>query len=127
MPGTIAIAKRVSFSSPTPPSTPPTSTSSLSPPSAKPLPNRNQKEAALAQTPTRNLFKTIVVIYVGQERRPFQIHRELLCNASPFFAAAFDRELGFSESNSGSVAFPEIRPTDFEYLVQWLYTHTVRT
>ena len=49
----------------------------------------------------------------------------MLCDASPFFAAAFDRDSNFSESSTGSVIFPEIRPSDFEYLVQWLYTHTL--
>lgn len=123
MPGTRTITKPVSSSSFTPPSTPPTP----NPPrkASVPVSNRRQKEAKLAQTPTRNLYKTIVTIHVGSERQAFQVHRELLCYSSPFFAAAFDKDHNFSESSSNSLAFPEIRAIDFEFLVQWLYSHSL--
>ena len=47
----------------------------------------------------------------------------MLCQASPFFAAAFDRDYNFSEASSGSLAFPDVRAIDFEFFVQWLYRH----
>lgn len=121
MPGRITITKKVSFSKPTPSTIPPTPNSPSR--TTRPLSNRRQKEAHFAKTPTRNLFKTVVTIHVGPERHAFQVHKEILCQASPFFAAAFDSDYNFSEASSGSLAFPEVRAIDFEFFVQWLYRH----
>ena len=118
MPGRTTITKKVSFSKTTPPSTPPAPNSLAT---TRPLPNRLQKQAHFAKTPTRNLFKTIVTILVGPERHAFQVHKEMLCQASPFFAAAFDSDYNFLEASSGSLAFPDFRVMDFEFFVQWLY------
>ena len=120
MPGRATITKKVSFSKPTPQSPPPAPNS---PSTTRPLSNRRQKEAHIAETPTRNLFKTIVTILVGPERQAFQVHKEILCQASPFFAAAFDSDYNFSEASSRSVDFPDVRAMDFEFFVQWLYRH----
>ncbi|KAL8696816.1 MAG: hypothetical protein Q9224_002603 [Gallowayella concinna] len=75
--------------------------------------------------PARSLFKTILTITVGDEKRPFLVHRELFCAISPFFAAALNPAYSFRESNASTLALPSARPCDFEYLVQWIYTRTL--
>ena len=54
----------------------------------------------------------------------FLVHREALCSASRFFAAALNPSYSqsFLEASSGTVCLPDCRPQDFQYLVQWLYT-----
>ncbi|KAL8766414.1 MAG: hypothetical protein Q9209_006790 [Squamulea sp. 1 TL-2023] len=75
--------------------------------------------------PARSLFKTILTITVGEEKRPFLVHREVLCSVSPFFAAALNPSYDFRESRSSTLHLPSARPVDFEYLVQWIYTRTL--
>lgn len=123
MPGRATITSKVSISKPTPRSTTPAPISPSNAGTTRPLSNRRQKEAYFSQTPTRNLFKTIVTILIGPERHAFQVHKEMLCQASPFFAAAFDNDYNFSEASSGSLEFPDVRAIDFEFFVQWLYRH----
>ena len=79
----------------------------------------------LPNSPTRNLFKTIVTVTIGADRHPFYVHLEALCAVSPFFAAAFNKTYNFAESSSATIHLPEARPEDFEYFIQWLYTHTL--
>jgi len=93
----------------------------LPPPKSSPL----SSPQFLPSSPTRNLFKTIVTITVGPNRQPFYVHLESLCAISPFFAAAFNKTYNFAESGSATLNLPEARPEDFEYFVQWLYTHTL--
>ncbi len=91
------------------------------PPKSSPL----SSSKFLPSSPTRNLFKTIVTVTVGPKRQPFYVHLESLCAVSPFFAAAFNKTYNFAESTSATLNLPECRPDDFEYFVQWLYTHTL--
>ena len=131
MPGKVTLTKYASSSSTTTKATTSTPPSSTSPPETRvttPLSSQRRDQKASIQTPTRNLFKTIVTINVGpegSERQAFQVHRELLEDTSPFFKAAFDGNFNFSESASGVLAFPDIRAIDFEYLVQWLYRQSL--
>lgn len=73
----------------------------------------------------RQLFKTIVTITVGPKAHYFYAHREILSVVSPFFAAALSPSYGFKESASSLCALPEARIDDFEYFIQWLYTHSL--
>ncbi|KAL8675133.1 MAG: hypothetical protein Q9168_000504 [Polycauliona sp. 1 TL-2023] len=75
--------------------------------------------------PARSLFQTILTITVGEEKRPFLVHREVLCAVSPFFAAALNPSYDFRESRSSTFNLSSARPVDFEYLVQWIYTRTL--
>jgi len=81
------------------------------PPKSSPL----SSPQVLPSSPIRNLFKTIVTITVGPNRRPFYVHLESLCAISPFFAAAFNKTYNFAESGSATLNLPEARPEDFEY------------
>ncbi|KAL8736777.1 MAG: hypothetical protein Q9166_000143 [cf. Caloplaca sp. 2 TL-2023] len=75
--------------------------------------------------PARSLFKTILTVTVGEEKKPFLVHRELFCANSAFFAAALNPSYNFRESNASALHLPSARPCDFEYLVQWIYTRTL--
>ncbi|KAL9039179.1 MAG: hypothetical protein Q9180_002684 [Flavoplaca navasiana] len=75
--------------------------------------------------PARSLFQTILTVTVGEEKRPFLVHREILCAVSPFFAAALNPSYDFRESRSSTFNLSFARPVDFEYLVQWIYTRTL--
>ncbi|KAL8910567.1 MAG: hypothetical protein Q9171_004149 [Xanthocarpia ochracea] len=75
--------------------------------------------------PARSLFKTILTVTVGEEKKSFLVHREVLCSVSPFFAAALKPSYDFRESRSSNFHLPSARPIDFEYLVQWIYTRTL--
>ena len=97
-------------------------------PKSKHLPSKSSPLSSshfIPSSPTRNLFKTIVTITVGPKRHPFYVHLESLCAVSPFFAAAFNQTYNFAEASSATLNLPEARPEDFEYFVQWLYTHTL--
>jgi len=58
---------------------------------------------------------------VGAEKRSFSIHKNLLCNAAPYFKAALDG--GFAESKSQVLELPEDDEEVFERFVLWLYTN----
>lgn len=81
-------------------------------------------EEAYQLTP-RKLFKSIVTITVGPKGHQFFAHQELLSAVSSFFAAALNPSYGFKESRSSACSLPEARVDDFEYFVQWLYTHSL--
>ena len=87
---------------------------------------RRQLTTLHPQLPLRNLFSTISTIHVGPSPNPltFLVHREALCSASRFFAAALNPSYApsFLEASSGVICLPDCRPQDFQYLVQWLYT-----
>lgn len=64
----------------------------------------------------------IVSLHVGKEKPPFQVHKSILSDASPFFDAAFNGS--FSESVTHSMDLPDEDPEAFEALLQWIYFRT---
>ncbi|KAL9033026.1 MAG: hypothetical protein Q9180_006168 [Flavoplaca navasiana] len=60
----------------------------------------------------------MVTLFVGPDRLSFHVHRNLLCENSPFFAAAFN---GSFKESSGSMELIEDNADAFERFVQWLY------
>lgn len=64
-----------------------------------------------------------MVLLVGPEEYRFDVHKGILCRASPFFKAAFDS--GFTEA-SGTVRLPEQEVATFKYLIHWIYTCRLR-
>lgn len=60
-----------------------------------------------------------VVVGTGAASKTWYLHKELLVNASPFFAAAFNRSP--AEATLKTIYFPEDSPDVFAYLIQWLY------
>ena len=63
-----------------------------------------------------------MTLNVGNPTKAFRIHRNLLCDASPVFRAAF---LGnFQESERQVMDLDEDDTLAFEVITQWLYTQT---
>ncbi|KAI4246859.1 MAG: hypothetical protein L6R42_009785 [Xanthoria sp. 1 TBL-2021] len=65
---------------------------------------------------------TMVSLEVGPERVPFQVHKNLLCDCSPFFEAAFN---GHFKEKCGSMELKEDDVDAFEYFMQWLYRRKI--
>lgn len=61
----------------------------------------------------------MVDIYVGEERKKFRLHRDLLCERSEFFQASFGGH--FKEAEAQELALPEDSVESFELLLGWLY------
>ena len=61
----------------------------------------------------------MVTLFVGESRHPFYVHRELLCDASSFFKAAFTGE--FKEKTEQSMDLPEDDVSIFRVFVDFLY------
>ncbi|KAL8848084.1 MAG: hypothetical protein Q9221_006886 [Calogaya cf. arnoldii] len=74
-------------------------------------------------TPHQHLVSgPAVTAIVGKDRRPFVIHRALLCDRSAHFRAAL---LGqFQEAHTGVIELPDVEETIFEIFVGWLYGGT---
>ena len=62
-------------------------------------------------------------ITVGSTATPFVVHRALLTQHSPFFAAALDG--GFHEGIEKTVHLPDVEAKYFEHVVLWMYTGTL--
>ncbi|KAL8781085.1 MAG: hypothetical protein Q9213_006167 [Squamulea squamosa] len=60
----------------------------------------------------------IVTLLIGPDSLPFHVHKDLLCEKSPFFAAAFN---GSFQESSGSIELKEDRVDDIECIIHWLY------
>ncbi|QDS71495.1 hypothetical protein FKW77_004586 [Venturia effusa] len=70
----------------------------------------------------RTQFKTCAsmsTILVGQDKTPYKVHRDLICNQSPFFAAALRGS--FAESSTQQLELPDIDTKCFDHVILWLY------
>jgi hypothetical protein len=76
-------------------------------------------------TPTRTLYKELATIHVGEQKVEFPVHRDIFTAASPFFRAAWNQQYGFTESTTGSIHLPEVRPDDFQFFEQWIYSKSL--
>lgn len=63
--------------------------------------------------------RNMVNIYLGEERKEFRLHRDLLCQRSEFFKASFKGH--FKEAETQELALPDDTVESFELLVGWLY------
>ena len=63
----------------------------------------------------------VVSLVVGDDKTCFTVHRDLLCEASSFFKAAFMGAGEFKETSEQSMSLPEDNADTFELLVKWLY------
>jgi hypothetical protein len=57
---------------------------------------------------------------VGTKSQRYTIHKDLICQQSPFFSAAFNGS--FVESTKQSVTLPDVDARNFEHIILWLYT-----
>ena len=60
-----------------------------------------------------------VSLVVGENKRSFHIHVDLLCDASSFFKAAYTGT--FKEGSEKTMQLPEEDESTFEFFVDWLY------
>ncbi|TAQ83611.1 hypothetical protein B7494_g8067 [Chlorociboria aeruginascens] len=71
--------------------------------------------------PTNEYFLStnMVEIYVGEERKLWVLHEDLLCDRIDFFASAF--KSGFKEGREKKMDLEEEDPEAFGLLVDWIY------
>ncbi|KAF2256438.1 hypothetical protein BU26DRAFT_513266 [Trematosphaeria pertusa] len=61
----------------------------------------------------------MVIIHVGAELTPYVVHRDLVCQCSPYFKALF---LGhFRERTTRTTTCPDVEDADFRRFLGWLY------
>ena len=68
-------------------------------------------------------FNDIVVVKVGEEKRTFHIHKNLLCKAAAYFRAAL--EGSFAEAQNQILELSEDHVDVFERFILWLYADRV--
>ncbi|KAL8665869.1 MAG: hypothetical protein Q9168_007613 [Polycauliona sp. 1 TL-2023] len=64
----------------------------------------------------------IVTVLVGPDRKAYKIHRDLLCDRSSHFRAAFLSQ--FQEAQTSVIELPEDDETAFKLFILWLYGST---
>ncbi|KAF6229857.1 hypothetical protein HO133_004194 [Letharia lupina] len=63
---------------------------------------------------------TVVTFEVGPDKAVFQVHQNLLCDASTVFKAAFSGN--FREASERSMSLPDHDKDSVGRMIQWLYT-----
>lgn len=61
----------------------------------------------------------MVTVLVGKGREKHIVHEQVLCERSPFFAAAFDKE--WKEGQERTIPLPDDDPEAFALYLQWIY------
>lgn len=62
----------------------------------------------------------IVTVLVGPKRKRFYLHRDLICQRSPFMEKCLSKNR-FSEGDKNELYLPEDDPKAFSVLVEWIY------
>ncbi|KAH0382040.1 hypothetical protein KCU92_g6635, partial [Aureobasidium melanogenum] len=70
--------------------------------------------------PSREHFQETVTLIVGDEKKPYVVHKDLLCFYSDYFRAAFQGS--FKEATERKVELPGVIKDVFEHFQVWLYT-----
>lgn len=65
------------------------------------------------------LTDELVVIYVGRKQKKYTVHRDVLCNKSRYFRAAFQK--GFKETTENEIYLARDGVTQFDLLIRWIY------
>ena len=63
-----------------------------------------------------------ITLHVGPTKTSFHVHKTILCDASPFFRAAFNSASDFKEALEQSTNLPEDDIDTIERFLSWLYT-----
>ncbi|KAL2061899.1 hypothetical protein VTL71DRAFT_7277 [Oculimacula yallundae] len=64
-----------------------------------------------------------IIVRTGLNQKTFKVHKDLLCQKVPFFAAMFNT--GFLESKTQSATLPEDDSNSFEHFLGWLYRDSI--
>ncbi|THX99244.1 hypothetical protein D6D03_07347 [Aureobasidium pullulans] len=67
-----------------------------------------------------DMFRDVVTLVVGDNKKIYVLHKDLLCFYSDYFRAAFNGS--FVEAIKRRVELPEVEEKTFEYFQLWLYT-----
>ncbi|KFZ04445.1 hypothetical protein V502_10145 [Pseudogymnoascus sp. VKM F-4520 (FW-2644)] len=67
----------------------------------------------------------IISVLVGKEKQQWSIPMDLLCFHSGYFRSTLKG--GFAEGKSKTVELLNAKPEAFELIVEWLYTHEIKT
>ncbi|KAI9053318.1 hypothetical protein LZ554_002281 [Drepanopeziza brunnea f. sp. 'monogermtubi'] len=67
--------------------------------------------------------ETVIITVGSHKRKNFVVHKQLLCDASEFFAKAFKG--GFKEAEEGVMEMLDDDPDAFAWFVTWLYRSEV--
>ncbi|THX21742.1 hypothetical protein D6C98_09106 [Aureobasidium pullulans] len=78
-----------------------------------------------AKTFAELLSGPTIDFYVGEERRHWSLHRNLLCHHSPYFESEFLDTAPPKASKRSELDLPDQDPAGFELLVKWLYQGTL--
>ncbi|KAK6387715.1 hypothetical protein LTS17_000984 [Exophiala oligosperma] len=62
----------------------------------------------------------IVTVFVGHKRKRFFLHRELICQRSPFMEKCLKKD-AFDEGYKNELYLPEDDPKAFSIVVDWIY------
>jgi hypothetical protein len=62
----------------------------------------------------------IVTVLVGPKRKRFHLHRDLICQRSPFMEKCLSKNR-FSEGEKNELYLPEDDPKAFAIVVDWIY------
>jgi BTB/POZ domain len=65
----------------------------------------------------------IVKVYVGNERKLYNLHKNVLCRESPFFQGCLKGE--FPEGRTNEVTLNDDNPDAFDLFIGWIYTHEI--
>ena len=68
-------------------------------------------------------FGSLAIILVGPHEYRFDVHKDVICEASEFFKAAFEGK--FIESH-GIIRVPEQEVTTFKLFIRWVYSRRLR-
>ncbi|OBT69593.1 hypothetical protein VE03_00889 [Pseudogymnoascus sp. 23342-1-I1] len=66
----------------------------------------------------------IATIIVGEEKKEWMIPTDLLCFHSGYFRSALRG--GFAEAMTGRVELLNEKPSTFELIIEWLYSHKIK-
>ncbi|MCJ1243485.1 hypothetical protein MMC30_000682 [Trapelia coarctata] len=85
---------------------------------------KRESEPATRSVKRRKLFHgSTATLLVGDERRSFIVHKQLLCSVSDYFIAAL--EGNFKEATEQNIEFPDEDPEIIERFLLWVYNGNI--
>ena len=67
----------------------------------------------------------IVKVFVGQKRKQYNIHKDLLCAAAPYFKKALEGD--WTEARNSELHIPKDDPAAFELFLVWIYRLSMKS
>ena len=68
-------------------------------------------------------FKSdIVEVLIGPDEERYHVHKDAICDASPFFRQCLQHDM--QEGSTNTVTLPDDKPEAFECILKWVYGKT---